>query len=117
MKRNPVKTLKKKADKLLQEKFVKDNPYCLVCGKPTLCGHHFIHKSQSNFLRYDFDNLIPVCFSCHCKIHQSQDPEPTDKIIRVKGQEWADNLYKRRRNIFKMNHGNLKEVIGKLNML
>lgn len=110
-----VKSLKREADKKLQEKVVRDNPRCLLCGDRTFAGHHFIFKSQSNNLRYYQPNLVPVCIKCHYKIHHRQDPEIINKIIRIKGQAWADDLYSRRHTICKMNKGYLKDILKELN--
>jgi len=114
MKRNQFKTLRNKADKLLQIKYVILNSRCLTCGRPTYCMHHYIHKNQSSFLRYYPPNLIPVCVGCHCKIHQSQDPETLNMIVKIKGQKWADDLYEKRRTVCKMNVGYLRDIIKKL---
>ncbi len=106
-----IKSLRNKADREFQKKFVKENPRCLVCSELTSTMHHFILKSQSSYLRYSESNLIPLCFSCHFKIHHTNTAETTDKIIRIKGRDWADDLYSKKRIIFKMNKGKLKEII------
>lgn len=39
---------------------------CVVCGRDRkFCIHHIDGDRQNN----DLDNLIPVCWSCHGKIH------------------------------------------------
>ena len=111
-KRKSKKTkLQDEADMLTQKKYVAENPYCLICGKPTNCMHHYIPKSLSKALRYDPDNLIPVCFGCHMAIHQKSDPYPTNRIVEIKGTEWRDNLEKKRRQPFKQTIGYLESII------
>ena len=85
-----IASLQKKADHLLQLKFVANNPTCIVCGDKTNCGHHVIYKSQSAYLRYSMDNLVPLCMSCHCKHHQSGDSEILKAILQEKGFDWYD---------------------------
>lgn len=109
-----MNTLEKKADKLLQLKYVPLNPECLVCGKPTAEMHHFINKSRSNNLRYDKKNLVPLCKGCHIKHHLSGDPTIVVTIINKMGQEWYDDLQKRRHIIRKHNKGYLMTVIEEL---
>lgn len=53
--------LQKKADKLLQEKGREKYSKCEVCGGKMSCLHHFFPKSTASALRYDWDNLIPIC--------------------------------------------------------
>ena len=61
---------------------------CMVCGGKNEVGHHFITKSLSSFLRYDFRNLIPLCHSCHFKHHIKSDPQISATIIAKNGPEW-----------------------------
>lgn len=105
--------LKKKMDKMVQRICVSNNPICFVCGKPTKECHHYIPKSQSLNLRYDFRNLIPLCKSCHFRHHKG-DPQVHKVILEKKGFEWHEALQRDRRKIFKNTLGNLKEVKERL---
>ena len=98
--------LEKKADTLLQQIYTKKFPKCEVCGQPTNCIHHFIEKSKSNRLRYEEINLIPVCLSCHSKIHNRFSYslgayDIIDFIIKKKGRKWFNNLQKLRHELVK----------------
>ena len=95
MKRKP-KTLQKECDELLQQAGKKRYSKCEVCGKPISCLHHFHPKSVSNALRYDWDNLIPICNGCHSRHHQAGDPFIHGTIIQIRGKKWHDTLLKRR---------------------
>lgn len=114
MKTKSVATLRRRADRLFQIAFVRDNPTCLVCGKPTSAGHHYVPKSQSNNLRYVMNNMIPLCMGCHFRHHTTGDPMIVETILKVKGKEWADDLNKKRRIPCKLNKTFLKEVIDNL---
>lgn len=105
------RALEIKCDRLLQLHYVPLNQDCFVCGKPTAEMHHFIAKSQSNELRYDPKNLIPLCKGCHIKHHLSGDPQIVMSIIKKKGIPWYDDLQKRRHNICKLNREYLLNVI------
>lgn len=107
--KSKLTTLRKKADRLLQEFYTQG--CCLVCGKPATCVHHWIPKSQSNNLRYDPKNLVPICAGCHVKHHLSGDPLIATEILRIRGQSWADDLEKRRHEICKFTVGYLEEII------
>ena len=120
-----IKRLKSKADKLFHILVCKKYPKCLPCGiNDSVCAHHFILKSKSSELRYDLLNGVPICNSCHCKIHMAQDPEIENRIIQKRGQDWADRLYKIKNSVIKKYRGvvyyknvinNLEEEIKKLN--
>lgn len=107
---NKLGPLKRKCDRLLQLKYVALNPNCLICPNPTSEMHHFVPKSQSNYLRYDPRNLINLCRRCHARHHLSGDPSIVAEIIRIKGLEWYDSLNQDRLKIKKLNQGVLKEL-------
>ena len=106
--------LEKKADKLLQQHYVPINPNCIVCGGMTSEMHHVIYKSQSNALRYFSGNLVPLCKKCHCRHHLSGDPNILATIIKVKGQDWFDDLQARRHTITKLNREYLLGIIASI---
>lgn len=97
----------KKADRVYQEIFVKTHPKCLVCGRPTSCAHHFVKKSQSIALRYDFSNGIPICNSCHCAIHQGKSDIVTAQIVLLMGEMWFIELMNKKRQGLGLNYGRL----------
>ena len=103
------------ADKLMQIAGKIKNPKCLLCGNQTQVMHHFVPKSVSSRLRYDWDNLIPLCNPCHFRLHQSGDPDYEQRIIDKKGgQEWYKNIRQRGRETIKVNILHFKEEIEKL---
>ena len=95
--------LQKKCDKNLQEKGRKDFTRCEVCGKPMSCLHHFFPKSTSARLRYDWDNLIPICNGCHMQHHQAGNPRIHGTVIKKRGQAWYDTLNKKSKETIKVN--------------
>ena len=84
--------LRKKTDKILQEVGRKLYNSCYVCGRPYSCLHHFITKGRSNRLRFDWDNLIPICSHCHALHHQFKDSTIHATIQLKKGDEWIKSL-------------------------
>ena len=114
MKQSKKQKLKKKLDKLAQEIFVALNPECLICSNKTSAGHHYIQKSQSLYLRWDFRNYIPLCMPCHARHHKSGDPVIHQTILKHKGHEWADELQRDRRIFFKDTIGNLEEKLEEM---
>jgi len=65
--------------------------FCLICGKPISCLHHFFPKSMSTALRYEIKNGIPICQGCHFS-HHNGDPRIQETIINKKGKEWREDL-------------------------
>ena len=58
--KNNTSKLQKQADTLMQEVGKLKYPKSLVSGLPTQVMHHYVPKSVSSGLRYDWDNLIPL---------------------------------------------------------
>ena len=110
--KNKQTTLRRKADKLYQLKY--RGTECLACGKPAEVVHHFIPKSQSNNLRYDPDNAISLCNSCHFSHHTKGDPHIVSTIIEKNGLEWVNELQNKRSVICKFGIGYLQDKIEEL---
>ena len=91
--------LRHRCDKLLQEVVRSLNNKCLVCGKIISCGHHYFPKSTSSALRYDLENIIPLCVGCHFS-HHNGNPEIHNAINEIKGKEWLENLRIKKKNLF-----------------
>jgi hypothetical protein len=67
-----LSTVRNKCDALLTPIIKKMHPACYLCKRPTEVAHHHYHKSQSTRLRYELDNLVPLCNSCHVKLHHNE---------------------------------------------
>ena len=102
--------LRNRADKLLQEKYTQGK--CESCDKNmAVCLHHYIYKSQSNFLRYYPGNLINICAECHTRHHKSGDSEIMSRVIAKRGIEWEQLLQRLRRTPCKLTIPYLEEQI------
>jgi 5-methylcytosine-specific restriction endonuclease McrA len=115
MKLLKIKTARNKADKLLTPLIQKMYPNCLLCGSRTEVAHHHVHKSKSTALRYYLPNLIPLCHSCHLKLHQNESYWGS-KVTLLMGKKWFDDLEHRKNEIVKADvhyylaaHDRLKE--------
>jgi 5-methylcytosine-specific restriction endonuclease McrA len=92
MKRLPkISTVRNKCDALLTPIVKKFYPTCLLCGSETQVAHHFVKKSQSNRLRYELDNLIPLCHRDHQALH-SRESAYSLRIAVIKGSKWAKRI-------------------------
>ena len=116
--------LQKKADALYQKIGSKMYDKCLLyghndnCGRDYSCLHHYYPKSTCSALRYNFDNGIPICVKCHCRIHSSDDPTLNNKIRDIKGEEWLKGLEDIKKNTFiKSTIGYYESVIEELKKL
>ncbi len=93
----------KKCDKRLQEKGKELFKKCEVCGKPTSCLHHYYPKSVSARLRYDWDNLIPICNGCHMQHHQAGNPNIHNTVNKKRGKAWLELLQRKKNETIKVN--------------
>jgi 5-methylcytosine-specific restriction endonuclease McrA len=110
----PLKKLRSTADRLLTPLTQKLHPQCLLCGNLTQVAHHYIKKSESNRLRYEVDNLIPLCTKCHCALH-NHETIYGNKIVKIKGQSWHDKLIKMKQEYCKVDRFYYENAITKLN--
>lgn len=94
----PMRVLLKKADRALQDCYrVKAPAYCEGCiVSPANIVHHFFEKSQSAGLRFDHDNLIPLCNGCHFRHHRTGDQSVMSTVILRRGAGWHKKLMKKR---------------------
>jgi hypothetical protein len=116
-KKSNLRKLIEKADKLYQLKLIQEKPKSIVSGEPTEIIHHFIPKSQSNNLRYDEKNGVPLTHAEHFAHHTKGDPEIVTTIVKVNGVKWYNDLQIRRRVICKLNVAYLKCIIEKLTQI
>lgn len=101
MKKLPkISTVRNKCDSLLTPIIKFLYPNCLLCGRQTEVAHHHVHKSKSTRLRYELDNLINLCTSCHCKLHQNESYWAS-KIVDIKGMDWFKKIDKLGQEIVK----------------
>ena len=106
--------LQKKCDKLLQELGREVYKKCGLCGGTYSCLHHFITKGASNNLRYDWDNLIPVCQKCHFTFHTKDDPEVYESMIEWLGMDRLNRIKAKRRQYVKTDTAYYKNIYDKL---
>jgi len=105
---------RKKADRLYQEIGRKKYDSCIVCGNPVSCLHHYFPKRSAGNLRYNFDNGIPLCQSCHFR-HHNGFPEIQNAINFMKGDEWLNRLREEKKNFIKCDTiGYYKDKIDEL---
>lgn len=90
-----LSTIRTKCDNLLTPIIKLIFPKCLLCGKDTEVAHHHFHKSESNRLRYELDNLINLCQSCHLSLHM-RESHHASRIVVIKGVNWFVDLEKKK---------------------
>lgn len=115
--------LQAKADKLLTPIIKKLHPKCEACGSDTEVAHHFIEKSRSSNLRYDMRNLIPLCHSCHAKIHNRfgnsimGSLDVADVIRKKRGEDWYNQIRVDGQKIVKVNKEWYENKLQELNSI
>jgi 5-methylcytosine-specific restriction endonuclease McrA len=101
MKKLPkLSTMRNKCDALLTPIIKNMFPYCLLCNGKTEVAHHHIHKGASTRLRYEIDNLIPLCNHCHLALHM-QESYHASRIVSYRGLDWFNRLVKMKQEIVK----------------
>jgi len=91
--------LKRKLDKMIQELGRATYTKCMVCNKPMTVLHHYFPKSMAGILRYEWENLIPLCHGCHMQ-HHNGNPTIHEKINLIKGEKWRNDLEAKKRQYF-----------------
>jgi len=104
---------KVECDKLLTPFIIKKFPNCMLCGSPTQVAHHHIHRSKSLRVRYEIQNLLPLCGSCHYKLHQNESYWAS-KIIQIRGLRWFARLEKLKNEVVKWGKEDYKRIYRKL---
>lgn len=103
MQKNVKKDLIKELETLWKEACVYIwGDICEVCGRPANTFHHFIPRGKSLILRYDILNGIPLCQSCHSKIHHiTKNPDDVyeiqKKIRNQRGKLWENYIDTRKK--------------------
>ena len=126
--KSPESKLQKSCDKLMQQIYTKKYPKCDICGELTYCMHHFIEKSRSNRLRYEEENLIPLCFKCHYGVHNSCAGRMLNNVLRSYsfmdaiinkrgGKKWKEKMEKIGREMIKTNLAYYEEILERLTKL
>lgn len=109
-------SVRNQADKLLTPLIIKMYPKCLLCNNPTQVAHHHIHKSKSTRLRYEINNLVPLCHSCHLALHMNESYHAS-RIVEIRGLDWFRDLERMKNEIVKADVLWYSKQLGKLRIL
>lgn len=107
-----IKRLKERARKLWNLAIFKRGGYvcarCLSLNKitPAVDAHHIVHKTQGLVLRYEVDNGVALCRSCHLK-DDTGDLQPW--CIAYISQEKFNEL-------LLLRHGNIKQELVEMGL-
>jgi len=116
-----AKTVRNKCDKLLTPIIKSQFPNCFLrkaehCQGLTQVAHHFILKSKCTALRYDLENLIPLCHNCHLLLH-SHESYYSSIIVERKGLDWFRYLDNKKNQIVKADVHFYLENLDRLNKI
>lgn len=114
--REEIRKLEKTADALFQKAGKILFPVS-VTGEPTEVIHHYVPKSQSNNLRYDFNNACPATNGWHYRHHYTSDPTLSDAFRKKFGQKRIDYLTEQRRITVKQTKERLEKIIEELSII
>lgn len=97
MAKSTKKNLEAKAKKLWTELALKKwGEKCEICGAKATQIHHYIPKGSNRLLKYDIENAVPLCQSCHYKIHFSPKPGEVARLVEIirkkRGKKWCDYI-------------------------
>ncbi len=99
--------------------FTKWGHLCTICDNPATDPHHYIERSKNGLLRYEVDNGVPICRTCHGHLTWGSNAvkHRLCEIIREKRgldwRMWIDFAEKKHDRSF-VNVGWFKEQIEKL---
>lgn len=82
----------KKLDRLFQG--LSNDKHCACCGTIASCSHHLIRRKHK-LTRWQPKNALPVCLSCHNKIHAgliSDKPFIDDELKAMQQMHFKDFL-------------------------
>lgn len=113
-KRSDIRKLEKYADALFQQAGRIMFPVSEYSGKETEVIHHYVCKSHSNNLRYDFKNAIPLTNGEHYRHHKVSDSSIMSVVLQKRGLEWDNDLQTRRHIVVKQSKELLEKVISDL---
>ena len=92
-----MKAIEKELDRMVQE--LHKNQRCHICGAYSATEIHHIISRKDKMLRYDITNLLPVCHTCHMKIHDKGlnvfeyiPKEQAQYLMQVKNESYKDFL-------------------------
>ena len=110
---NPIKRLKTKADKTLQDWYRVNHKgtKCENCGAEFELMHHHVLKSQSNYGRYKCkDNLIFLCKKCHNALHFGCYDVVSAYSLK-RGKKWKERINKIKQIQITLPPKKLEEII------
>lgn len=94
---------------------------CYLCGRPATEIHH-IRRREIELLRYDLNNLLPLCRDCHSEIHARKlnldlyismfRMDYLNKMSRIQFQDYLLSHDMTREDFFKLKLKELKEAIN-----
>lgn len=103
----------KKADVLFSQYIRKRDGKCMRCGKDTTlqCAHYFGRRNRR--LRYDPQNSITLCYSCHI-FWAHKEPHEFVEWFREKFPKNYEYLLKVRNEVEKIDYEEVIESLQKL---
>lgn len=85
------------------------NKACSICGRQATEIHHIIHRDNL-LLRYDLNNLLPLCSDCHRLVHD----KGAELYISVWKMEYLNALKNVQLKDYLLKHGLTKKEFFKL---
>ena len=93
------KKIKKLASKCLKMWYdigmIEHDFVCQACGKRATQAHHYFFKGTFPHLKYEPTNNIPLCVSCHARLHFKDSKIVEKQIIETNGKRWLTKLEKK----------------------
>ena len=115
MKKKSIKTIKAKCDKLWSE-IIRSKGYCEICGTTVNLNAHHIISRHNKVLRWDLQNGICLCVSCHKFSTHSvhNDPLGFMEFFKKKNPEDYKYLKNKKNQIAHYTISDYEEIYQKL---
>lgn len=110
VRKTPIATLKRKADKLMSHYIIARDKKCVICGSTKNLNNGHLISRRCNSVRWDFVNCNCQCYPCNF-LHTHRPERYTQWFIKSYGSLMYQDLVDRSKKLVKVNRGYLEAII------
>lgn len=110
VKKTPIGTLKRRADKLMSQYIIGRDKKCVICGSTKNLNNGHLISRRCNSVRWDDVNCNCQCYPCNF-LHTHRPERYTQWFVKRYGLSAYDNLVERSRSLVKVNREYLDAII------
>lgn len=111
VKKTPIGTLKRKADKLMSQYIIARDKKCVICGSTKQLNNGHLISRRCNSVRWDDVNCNCQCYPCNF-LHTHRPERYTQWFIKNYGSLMYEDLVDRSKRLVKVNREYLEDIIS-----